>query len=412
MDALVEGAVLRSGERVRITARLMHPATDRQLWSESYERDLRDVLALQGEVAQAVASQIRARLTSSERAGLATARPVNPQAYELYLRGRSLLDRLSKEDTQAAIPMLERAVALDPDFAPAHAALARAWRDRSWFHAPQETKELEPKAFAALERALSLDPDLAEAYVTRARLIWTPSNQWPAERGVPDLRRALALNPNSDYALGWFGSLHNHTGLLEEAFRDGQQAVSINPASTAGLFQIAASLLSQGNAAAALPVYQSTPRQALPSYTGSHTAWALFRLGRKQEASATIEGFLRDFPEDSTGALAAMKALLLADAGDTRQAEASIRSAESKKAVEVYADFHHTTYLLAFAYARLNRPQPALDWLEYTARNGFPCYPLFERAPELDPLRQDPRFLRFLAAQRKQWEHSKVALSR
>ena len=115
---------------------------------------------------------------------------------------------------------------------------------------------------------------------------------------------------------------------------------------------------------------------------GAQTAWALFRLGRKQEAVSTIEGFLRDFPEDSSGGLATMKALLLADAGDTRQAEASIRSAEDKKA---FADFHHTTYLLACAYARLNRPQPAMDWLEYTARTGFPCYPLFERSPELDP---------------------------
>jgi len=407
VDALVEGSVMRSGDRVRITARLIHPATDRQLWSESYERDLRDVLALQGEVARAVASQIRARVTL--RAGPSTARAVNPEAYELYLRGRSLLNRFAKDDTQAAIHTLERAVALDPNFAGAHAALARAWRDRTWFHAPEETKEWEPKALAAVERALSLDPDLPEAYVTRARLIWTPSNQWPAERAVPDLRRALDLNPNSDEALGWLAFLHNHNGLVEEAFREGQQAASINPAATQPLFMIASSLLYQGNTEAALRAYQRIPRQSLSSFLGAQTAWALFRLGRKQEASATIEEFLRDFPEDSSGALAAMKALLLADAGDPPRAQASIRSAENKKA---YADFHHTSYLLACAYARLNRPQPAMDWLEYTARTGFPCYPLFERDPNLDPLRQDPRFASFLAAEKRRWEHHKVALAR
>jgi len=409
VDALVEGAVLRSGERVRITSRLMHPASDRQLWSESYERDLRDVLALQGEVARAVVSQIRTRLSSSEQPRLATARPVNPQAYELYLRGSFLASRFAKDDTQAAIQTLERAVALDPNFAAAHAALARAWRDRTWFHAPEETKELEPKALAAVERALSLDPDLAEAYVTRARLIWTPSNQWAPERAVPDLRRALELNPNSDEALGWLSAIHSHTGLLEEGFREAQQGASINPASTVALRQTAHILLYQGNAEAALPVYRSIPRQTLPSFIGSHNAWARFRLGRKQEALATIEEFLRDFPEDSSGALAAMKALLLADAGDVRQTEAAIRSAENKKA---FADFHHTSYLLACAYARLNRPRPAIDWLEYTARTGFPCYPLFERDPNLDPLRQDPRFVQFLAAEKKRWEHNKVALSR
>jgi tetratricopeptide (TPR) repeat protein len=412
VDGVVEGSVLRSGERVRITARLVHPASDRQLWSESYERDLRDVLALQRDVAGAIASQIRTKLGTSEQARLAPTRQVDPQAYELYLRGRFLANRVAKDDTKAAIQTLEQAVALDPNFAAAQAALDSAYRDRSWFHAPDETKELEPKAFAAVEKSLSLDPDVAEAYVTRARLIWTPSNQWPAERAVPDLRRALELNPNSDNALGWFGSLHNHNGLLEEGFRDAQQAVSINPASSVALFNIAASLFSRGNAEGALPVFQSIPRQSLPSYLGSHIALALFRLGRKQEASATIAVFLRDFPEDAAGSIAAMKALLLADGGETSQAEVSIRAAESRKVIEAYADFHHTTYLLAFAYARLNRPQKAMDWLEYTAENGFPCYPFFVSAPELAPLRQDPRFLRFMTTQRKLWEHNKVALSR
>ncbi len=409
VGALVEGAVLRSGDRIRITARLIHAASDRQLWSESYERDLRDVLALQGEVARAVASQIRARLTSSEQARLATTRPVNPQAYELYLRGRFLASRLGKDDTLAAIQTLERAVALDPNFAAAYAVLASAYADRTWFHAPEETRELEPKALALVERALSLDPDLPEAYVTRARLMWAPSNQWSADRAVPDLRRALELNPNSDEALGLLGSIHNHNGLLEEGVREVQQAASINPASTPPRTRLADGLLWQGNAEAALPVFQSIPRQSSPSSVGAQTAWALFRLGRKQEALATIEGFLRDFPDDSAGGLAAMKALLLADAGDMRQAEAAIRSAENKKA---FFDFHHTSYLLACAYARLNRPQPALDWLEYTSRTGFRCYPLFERDPNLDPLRQDPRFVGFLSAEKKRWEHNKVALAR
>ncbi|MGH9660724.1 MAG: tetratricopeptide repeat protein, partial [Bryobacteraceae bacterium] len=399
----VEGAVMRSGERVRITARLIHPATDRQLWSESYERDLRDVLALQGEVARAVASQIRAQVR------LGSTRPVDPQAYELFLRGQYLLNRIGKEDTLAAIPLLEKAVAQDPSFAAAHNALARAWRDRSWFHAPEETRELEPKALAAVEKALSLDPELAEAYVTRALLIWTPSNQWPAERAVPDLRRALDLNPNSDYALGYLASLHSHNGLLEEAFQEGQQAALLNPASSQPQLSMAASLLHRGNADAALAVYRNIPRQTLPSSLGGHTAWSLFQLGRKQEAFSTIEEFQRDFPDDSAGGLAAMKAVLLADAGDLRAAEGNIHSTEKKKA---FADFHHTSYLLACAYALLNRPQPALDWLEYTARTGFPNYPLFERDRLLDSLRQDARFQRFLAAEKKHWERRKVTLAR
>jgi hypothetical protein len=107
-----------------------------------------------------------------------------------------------------------------------------------------------------------------------------------------------------------------------------------------------------------------------------------------------------------------MKALLLADAGNTQQAEASIQSAESKKGVELYADFHHTAYLLAFAYARLNRPQRAMDWLEHAARTGFPCYPFYEHSPELQSLRSDVRFIRFMAGIKNEWQHRKSTLAR
>jgi len=409
VDALVEGSVLRAGERVRITARLMHPASDRQLWSESYERDLRDVLALQGEVARAVVSQIRARLSPTETARLAKARPVNPQAYELYLRGRNLINMLGKDDILAAIQVLERAVAMDTNFASAHAALARAYIERVSFHAPEERKELEPKAYSALERAVSLDPEQPDTYLSRARLIWTVWNQFPHERAVADLRRALELNPNSDTALGWLSTVHNHAGLLEDGLREGRQAASINPTSIQALYGNANGFLWQGNPETALPVYLSIPRNSYPSFVGSQIAWSLFWLGRKQEASAKLEEFLRAFPEDSSGALAAMKALVMADAGHAGQAETQIRRAENKKA---FMDFHHTSYLLACAYVRLRRPQPAMDWLEYTAANGYPCYPLFERDPNLDPLRKDPRFVRFLTAEKKRWEHHKVVLAR
>src|SRR5581483_1233929 len=164
VDAVVEGSVQRSGERVKITARLIHAPTERPLWAETYERNLRDALALQSEIARAVIQQIQIKLTQQEQTRLASARPVNPAAYDEYLRGRFYAYRQNKADNETAIRTLERAVALDPTFAAAHAELAQACVWRFFLFTPGE-KEWEEKAFVAVEKALSLDPDSAAAHL-------------------------------------------------------------------------------------------------------------------------------------------------------------------------------------------------------------------------------------------------------
>src|SRR5262249_10389712 len=128
VDAVLEGSVVRSGSRIRITAQLIDTATDRHLWAHSYESDVRDVLALQDEVARDITQQIRAQLTAQEQARLARGRPVNPEAYDLYLRGRSYSSRLKGRDAiETTIGLFEQSVKLDSSFAPAHAFLARAY---------------------------------------------------------------------------------------------------------------------------------------------------------------------------------------------------------------------------------------------------------------------------------------------
>ena len=142
VDAVIEGTVQRSGGRVRVTAQLIHPATDAHLWARDYERDLTDVLKLQSEVARAVADEIRIQVTPEERARLASARSVNPQAHEAYLLGRYHFSRANEQDWKQAIDYFERAIELAPDYAAAYAGLSDAWLQRGIFSA-KDFREVE-----------------------------------------------------------------------------------------------------------------------------------------------------------------------------------------------------------------------------------------------------------------------------
>ncbi|MBA3319884.1 MAG: winged helix-turn-helix domain-containing protein, partial [Pyrinomonadaceae bacterium] len=170
VDAVLTGSVLRSGERVRIAVQLIHAATDRNLWANSYERDLRDVLALQREVTRDIVGEIRIKLSPQEQGQFGSVRPVNPEAYDHYLRGKFYLHRHNRDDNEAAITALERAVATDPTFAAAHAELAQGYVWKLFLFAPEEG-QLAEKAFVAAEKALALDPDSAVAYLARGRLL-------------------------------------------------------------------------------------------------------------------------------------------------------------------------------------------------------------------------------------------------
>jgi len=408
VDGLVIGSVLRSGERVRATVQLIHPATDHQLWSQSYERDLRDILALQGELARTIASEIQVKVTAQEGARLAKARAVNPEAYEYYLRAKFLSGRANIADNQTAIELLERAVALDPGFAAGYAGLAMAYNDRLFFFSLEEQKQWEEKAFIAMEKAISLDPDLGEIYVARAKVLWTPAHNFAHVRAIQEYRRALALNPNSDEAHEGLANIYNHIGLLDEGLEEEQKAAAINPNSSAILLTTGDVLSWQGKYEKAVSVWRSIPREYFRSNVRAFTAWALFQLGRKDEASATIEETLKEDLEDTRGTLASVQALLLAASGQYRQAEDKIQSAAEKKG---FGPSHHTAYFIASAYARINKAELAVKWLQEAADTGFPCYPLFQRDSNLDPIRKNPAFIALMAKLKAQWEHYKATLS-
>jgi TolB-like protein/Tfp pilus assembly protein PilF/predicted Ser/Thr protein kinase len=402
VEAVLTGSVARSGARVRIAVQLTHAATERNLWADSYERDLRDVLALQRDLTRDIVGEIRGKLTPQEQVRFGGVRPVNPEAYDHYLRGQFYLHRQSREGNEAAVAALERAVASDPNFAAAHAELAQAYVWKLFLFAPNEER-LAERAYVAAEKALSLDPDLAVAYLARGRLLWTPANRFPHEKAIREYRRALTLNPNLDEARNQLALVYNHVGAFDAALRELERAVEINPANNLAQFRIGETLLFKGEYEKALASLRAVPADVNPALVGHQIAWALFNLGRREEAAAAIEQFMKDYPEDNRGLFTAVQAVLAASAGRERLAEEKIRSAVERG--KGFGHFHHSAYYIACAYALMGKSEQAVGWLEAAAEDGFPCHPLFERDANLDNLRRDARFGAFMERLRQRSEY-------
>jgi eukaryotic-like serine/threonine-protein kinase len=408
VDAVMEGSMQRFGERVKITARLIHAPTERRLWTGTYDRNLGDILALQSEIARAIIQEIQIKLTPQEQMRLARVRPVNPQAYDDYLRGRFYANRQNSADNETAIKTLERAVAMDPTFAAAHAELAQAYVWRFHLFTPGE-KQWEEKAFVAVEKAISLDPDSAPAHLARGRLLWTSANHFPHEQAIQEYRRALTLNPSLDEAQNQLALVCNHIGAFDHALQELQKAVTVNPTNNLAQFRIGQTLLFQGKYEQALTALGKGPRDANPPLVGSNMATALLHLGRRDEAAAIVEEFLKDYPRDTDGGLfIGLQALLSALAGDEKKAEAKIGSAIEKG--KGFGHFHHTAYNIACAYSVMKKAEEAVYWLQAASDDGFPCYPLFEKDPYLDHLRKDPRFIALMAKLKEQWERYQTIL--
>jgi non-specific serine/threonine protein kinase len=407
VDAVLIGTVVRYGDHVRIAVQLIHAATEENMGTYNYEHDLRDVLALQREVTRYIVGKIRIKLTPQEQRQFGSVRPVNPEAYDHYLRGRFYLNRQTKEDNEAAITALEHAVATDPSFAAAYAELAQAYSWKLFLFAPAE-KQWAEKAFVAAEKALALDPDSAVAHLARGRILWTPANHFPHEKAIQEYRQAVTLDPSLDEARNQLALVYCHIGAFEEALEESHQAITTNPNNNLAQLRIGQTLNLQGKYEQALSVLQALPKEVNPQLVGHQTVWALFNLGRKEEADAAVEQFLRDYPEDNGGLFTGLQAVLAASAGEERRTQDKIKLAVERG--KGFGHFHHTAYYIACAYALMNSPEQAIKWLTVAADDGFPCYRLFESDTNLDNLRKDVRFVTFLAKQRQQWEYYRTIL--
>ena len=228
VDAVLQGAVLRSGDRIRITAQLTDGVTDHNLWGQSYDRPVQDVLVLQDEVARAIASEIRVRLPAPALNGVSVTRTVHPLAHEAYLKGRYHLAKWTPEGYQRAGQFFQQAIAEDPTYAEAYAGLADSHTLLGYYGviAPNDAF---PRAKAAVLKALELNDNLSEAHTSLALI--TDNFEWQWARGEQEFKRAIALNPSSAMAHLWYSYHLAWTGQYQQAIEEAQRAEELDPLS-------------------------------------------------------------------------------------------------------------------------------------------------------------------------------------
>jgi TolB-like protein/DNA-binding winged helix-turn-helix (wHTH) protein/Tfp pilus assembly protein PilF len=399
---VLEGSIQRSGTQLRVNAQLIDAATGQHVWAEKYDRPASGIFPLQDEIARGVREA-----TAGGRVG-ASAKPLtdNPAAYDAYLRARFHFHRPFKRGGPKgyldAIPLLERSVALDPGFARAHAALGNAYAMKFFFFNPD--RHWEEQAHVEIEKALLLDPGLAEAFLARGNLLWTQPNRFPHEQAIREYRRALDADPNLAAARMALGKVYQHVGLLDKSLEELETALKTDPLNEETSFRIGQVHFYQHDYAKALSVWE---RRRDPHWM---RAAALSHAGRNDEAAQELERFLREQPASPVGVLS-LQAVMLARSGDHAGAERRIRRvAGAARNERGYSSYHHHQYNVGAAYALMGRSRPAVEWLERAAAEGFPCYPFYEKDPDLRPLKDAPEFQAFMARLKQQWERYRQTL--
>jgi TolB-like protein/tRNA A-37 threonylcarbamoyl transferase component Bud32 len=228
VDAVVAGTVQRVGDRLRVAAQLVAAGNDQALWAKSYDRDVRDVLTVQSEIAQTIAQQIRIVLTPQEQVRLASARKVDPAAYEAYVRGRYFLGKRTQPDLRKGVSYFHAAIDADPTYAAAYSGLADCYNMLGYYSA-LPPKAAYPNAQAAARKALELDSMLAEPHTS---LAWADFMfEWDWSSAEREFRRAILLNPKYPVAHAWYSAYLAAMGREKEAIAEGRRAQELDPLS-------------------------------------------------------------------------------------------------------------------------------------------------------------------------------------
>ena len=395
VDAVLDGSIQRSADRLRVSMALLRVSDGSTLWAQTFDTPFADIFTVEDEIAKGVVSQLRPRLNETDRQRLAKHFTASPEAYEYYLKGVATFSTTGPAsadvvgDVPAGIELLERAVAIDPTYALAYAQLAWGY---AWLAAIQGDETAAARAREALARADALDSNLAETDVARARLLSSPFGGYQLVPAYEALRAAQAINPNvGQYDMG---SLLAEAGLIEPALRYLHRAIAIDPTNETARAEIPNAYWYNAMYQEAIDANRVLTRPV---------AWSYFYYvgaGRREDARRLIDEALARDPDDRTAM--AGRALLLAWEG--RYAEAKALLPDLPPASRKGQTYHHATYLRACASALSGDADAAVRWLQETVDTGLRVYPAFVRDPCFDRIRQTVPFTRFMADVKPTWE--------
>ena len=381
VDAVVEGSVIKEGDHIRVTAQLIRGATETHFWSETYDRKMRDALTLESELAQAIAEKVQVTISGEEQQRLRSARPVAPEVYESYLKGRFALGQDNRAQLEESIRDFEGALSKDETFAPAYVGLAQAYTMLGTVSAGVSPGETRPKVASFARKALSIDPDLVEAHVLLANVL---QEEWHWAESEAEYRRALALNPNSALANQWFALWLVCQGRTEEAVTTIKRARSLDPVGVSGnnvawiLFQSHRydEAIRESSSALAIQPYNVLDLTGL--------GFALIADNQPADAIPPLEKAV-----SVSGSPAATGVLIRAYAHAGRRNDALQLLAKLKQRKE---SGYIPAGAFVNAYLGLGDNEQAFYWLEQAFKEQSNILQFLKTHPYFDPIRGDPRF--------------------
>ena len=374
---------------MKITAQLIDASKDKHLWADSFQRDLKDVLALQGEVARTIAGEIGIRLTPQERLRLAEKKTVNPEAYEAYLNGKYHLFRRTADSARKSLEYFQQAVEKQPDYALAYAGMAEAYESAAGSaQGALSPTEAFPKAKAAAMRAAELDSTLGDPYVSLAWSSFVFDRDWTTAEN--QFQRALRLSPNYPIAHENYATFLSRMGRFDEALREARRAQELDPLSLSGNTMMGINLGLARRDDEAIPWFRRVLDMD-PTFLRAHFGLGLSLVHQKRYDEAITE--LQKAVELSGGGAAQLGALGYAYAVANRRAEALEIVA---KLMERSKEHYVPPAMVATVFSGLGDKDQAMIWLEKAIEEHDPWLTGLKVDPMFDSLRSDPRFVDLL----------------
>jgi TolB-like protein/Tfp pilus assembly protein PilF len=387
VDALLEGSVQREGDRVRINVRLVGASADEHLWAEAYDRDLRDVLTLQNEVARSVAKEIQVKLTPEEDKRLSRRHRVDPDAYRLYIKGRYFWVKRNEQSFQLAIAYFEQAIERDPSYAAAYSGLADCYSSLgfSFDVGSRRPSDVQPKAKSAALKAIALDDSLAEAHNSLAYV--KLNYEWDWAGAEAEFKRSLELNPGYAHAHHWYAHLLLSGGRRKEALAESDRALELDPLSPIMNLHLGWHYL-----------YTREYEQAIEQFAKTlelegNYGLAYWYRGLAHEQKGMYRDAMGDFRK-AKGLLAdnltvqADMGRIHALTGHTDEAEKAIEKLKQKSKKN-----YVNPYQFALIHIGLGQKEQAFEWLDKALHERSDMLVYLKADFRLDPIRNDSRFI-------------------